>query len=101
MSRNTLDDPFMNNPALTTTPPSYRAALTGFMCCLVLTLLALLDVRRGFLFADYPVRTLFYVLTPWHALMLAAGAVGMFVFHRGLRSLEAPTSRTHHASSGR
>jgi uncharacterized membrane protein YraQ (UPF0718 family) len=59
------------------------------MCCLVLTLLALLDVRRGFLFADYPVRTLFYVLTPWHGLMLAGGAVGMFVFHRGLRSLEA------------
>ena len=89
MSRNTLDDPFMNNPALTTTPPSYRATLTGFMCCLVLTLLALLDVRRGFLFADYPVRTLFYVLTPSHALTLAAGAAGMWAFHRGLRSREA------------
>jgi len=58
------------------------------MCCLTLTLLALLDVRRGFLFADYPVRTLFYVLTPWHGLMLAAGVAGMFVFHRGLRSRE-------------
>lgn len=68
---------------------AYTAVLTGFMGCLALTLLALVDIRRGFLFADYSIRTLFYVLTPWHGLMLAAGAVGMFVFHRGLRNREA------------
>src|SRR5687768_12801017 len=82
------DDGFMNNPGLTTTPATYRAKLAGFMCSLALTLLALLDVRRGFLFADYPLRTLFYVFAPSHALMLAAGVTGMFLLHRGLRSRE-------------
>ena len=75
---------------------TYMAVLTGFMTCLALTLLALLDVRRGFLFADYPVRTLFYVLTPWHALMLVAGAAGMFAFHRGLRTRDAHSQQPAH-----
>lgn len=34
-------------------------------------------MRRGFLFSVYPVRTLFYVFTPIHGLMLAAGLAGM------------------------
>src|SRR6188508_2325237 len=79
---------FMNHPGLATTPTPYRVVLAGFMSSLALTLLALLDIRRGFLFADYPIRTLFYVLAPWHGLMLATGASGMFVFHRRLRSWE-------------
>src|SRR5688572_12360253 len=84
----------MTSPGLTTMPAGYRALLTGFVCCLALTLLALLDVRRGFLFADYPVRTLFYVLTPSHALMLATGIAGMLRFHRELRNREVDLSGT-------
>jgi uncharacterized membrane protein YraQ (UPF0718 family) len=91
-----LDDPFVNNPALTTAPPSYRVVLAGFMFSLALTLLALLDVRRGFLFVDYPVRTLFYVLAPSHALMLAGGVAGMYASHRGLRSREAHLLQPSH-----
>ena len=89
------DDRFMNTPGLTPMPAAYRTALTAFMSCLALTLLALLDVRRGFLFADYPVRTLFFVFTPSHALMLAAGVAGMRWSYRALRSQE---TQVHEAS---
>ena len=92
----TLDDPLVDSPGLTTTSPAYAAVLAGFMCCLALTLLALLDLRRGFLFADYSIRTLFYALTPWHGLMLAAGSTGMFVLHRGLRRREAHLQQPPH-----
>ena len=84
----------MNSPELTTTPASCRFALAGFMCCLALTLLAPLDVRRGFLLPDYPVRTFFYVFTPSHALIFAAGVEGMPWSYRGLRNLEAHLADT-------
>lgn len=68
--------------------------MAGFILFLVLTLLTLLDCRRGILFADYPVRTLFYVLHPLHALMLASGIAGMFACYRGSRRLETELSGT-------
>jgi uncharacterized membrane protein YraQ (UPF0718 family) len=66
-----------------------RGWMTGFVLCLALTLLTLVDFRRGFLFAAYPVRSLFYAFSPWHVAMLAVGIAGMAVCHRGLRGLEA------------
>jgi heme/copper-type cytochrome/quinol oxidase subunit 3 len=50
--------------------------------------LTLLDVRRGFLFPAYSVRTLFYVFTPIHGVMLAAGVAGMIACYRGVASRE-------------
>ena len=47
----------------------YAGMLAGFIVFFTLTLLTLLDVRRGFLFAEYAVRTFFYVFTPWHVPM--------------------------------
>jgi len=71
------------------TPASYRATMVGFVVFFALTLLTLLDVRRGFLFADYSVRTFFYVFNPAHVPMLAMGIAGMFACYRGSNILEA------------
>ena len=68
---------------------SYATFIGGFIVFLALTLLTLLDVRRGFLFDVYPVRTLFYVFTPIHGLMLTSGLVGMTACYRGARSHES------------
>jgi uncharacterized membrane protein YraQ (UPF0718 family) len=63
--------------------------IPGFIVSFALALLTLLDMRRGVLSAEYPVRTFFLVLTPWHIPMLAAALGGMFVCYRGLRGLDA------------
>lgn len=68
------------------------AALAGFISSLFLALLALLDFRRGFVFAGYPVRTLFFVLTPAHGLMLVVAIGGMAASHHALRRLERSVS---------
>ena len=39
--------------------------LTGFIVSFALALVTLLDIRRGVLFAEYPVRTFFLVFNPW------------------------------------
>jgi len=64
--------------------------IVGFVLSLALALLALVDFRRGFLFAAYPARSLFYAFSPWHVPMLAAGIIGMLVCYRALRSQDAP-----------
>ena len=69
---------------------SYMAVLAAFMGCLALTLLAFLDIRRGFLFDDYAVRTLFFVFTPVHVGMLAVGIAGMRTLLQELRRRETP-----------
>ena len=74
--------------------PSYGTFIGGFIVFLAVTLLALLDVRRGFLFEMYPVRTLFYVFTPIHGLMLTSGLVGMIACYRGATSRESRLSDT-------
>lgn len=43
---------------------SYQVFVAGAVTFLGLTLLTLLDIRRGFLFESYPVRTFFGVFTP-------------------------------------
>ncbi len=68
----------------------YAAVLAAFMGCLALTLLGFLDIRRGFLFAAYPVRTHFFAFTPLHLGMVAAGVAGMWASQRELRRREAP-----------
>jgi hypothetical protein len=74
---------------------SYVVFLTGLSSFLALTLLGLLDIRRGFLFAGYPVRTPFLVLIPAHGLMLAAGLAGMTAFYAGVKRTE---TRSPHAA---
>jgi uncharacterized membrane protein YraQ (UPF0718 family) len=69
-------------------PIVYRAWLAGFLLSLGLALLALVDFRRGFLFAAYPVRSLFYAFSPLQIAMVAAAAAGMFACYRAARALE-------------
>ncbi len=69
-------------------PIVYRAWLVGFVLSLGVTLLALVDFRRGFLFAAYPARSLFYAFNPLQIAMAAAGATGMFACYRAVRALE-------------
>jgi uncharacterized membrane protein YraQ (UPF0718 family) len=66
----------------------YRRLLAGFILFLALTLLTLLDFRRGFLFAAYPARTLVYAFHPLHLAMLTAGLAGMYGCYRRLNALE-------------
>ena len=59
--------------------------LTGFIVSFALALVTLLDIRRGVLFAVYPVRTFFLVFNPWHVPLLLTAIAGMLACHRGLR----------------
>jgi uncharacterized protein len=68
--------------------------ISGFVFSLALALLALVDFRRGFLFATYPARSLFYAFNPWQLLLFAAGLAGMFVCHRALRQRDATARGT-------
>lgn len=70
------------------TPSLYRVCLVGFLACLALTLLTIVDIRRGFLFSEY-VRSPFAVFHVAHLAMLAVGASGMALCYALLRSLEA------------
>jgi uncharacterized membrane protein YraQ (UPF0718 family) len=70
----------------------YATCIGGLTVFLAVTLLALLDVRRGFLFDVYPVRTLFYVFTPVHGVMLTSGLVGMIACYWGAKSRESRLS---------
>ena len=85
---------YMVEARMAGTPASYRGMMVGFIVFFALTLLTLLDVRRGFLFADYPVRTFFSVFNPVHVPMLAIGIAGMFACYRGANMLEAQLSDT-------
>ena len=66
--------------------------MAGFVLFLALTLLTILDFRRGFLFAHYSVRTLFYLFNPLHVVMLAVGLAGMRVCYFGLQARERQVS---------
>src|SRR5687767_7305943 len=63
---------------------AYQGLMAGLVLFLALTLFTLVDFRRGFLLAEYPARTFFYVFNPLHALMLATGILGMAACYRGL-----------------
>ena len=67
---------------------SYRAWTAGFVLSLALTLLALVDFRRGFLFTEYRARSLFYAFNPLQLVLFAAGAAGIVVCRRAMRRLD-------------
>jgi hypothetical protein len=72
----------------TAIPAQYRRVLAAFVFSFALALLALVDFRRGFLFAAYPARSVFYAFHPLQIVMLAAGAAGMMACYRRLAVLE-------------
>ena len=72
---------------------TYRTYMTGFVLCLALTLLSVVDFRRGFLFASYPFRSLFYAFNPLQAVMIAVGVAGMFLCYRVLRRSDRAAAR--------
>jgi uncharacterized membrane protein YraQ (UPF0718 family) len=74
----------------------YRATLSGLIGCVALTLLTILDIRRGFLFDAYATRSAFYVLHALHLPMLAIGVLGVLVCHSRLRCMEDRTTATAH-----
>jgi len=67
---------------------TYRSRLTGFVVFFALILLTLVDFRRGFLFAGYPIRNPFFAFHPLHLLMLAVGVAGMMVCYRQMKTLD-------------
>lgn len=69
-------------------PFLYKLSLSGFVIFLALTLLALVDFRRGFLFTDY-VRSPYSAYHPGQLLILAIGAVGLLLCYQFLKSFEA------------
>jgi uncharacterized membrane protein YraQ (UPF0718 family) len=68
--------------------------MIGFIVSFALALLTLLDIRRGVLLAEYPVRTFFLVFNPWHVPMLVMAMAGMFACYRGLSRRDAQLSGT-------
>lgn len=72
----------------TPTPSLYKLSLAGFIAFLALTLLAIVDFRRGFLFAEY-IRSPYSAYHPAQLGMLTIGAAGMFLCYQLLKSLEA------------
>ncbi|MBI2887214.1 MAG: permease [Chloroflexi bacterium] len=71
LGRSASDIPAAGAPARAWWP---LAALVG---AFALCLLALVDVRRGFLLPEYPVRTPYLLLSPYHGLMLATGVLAV------------------------
>ena len=68
--------------------------IVGFIASFALALLTLLDIRRGVLFAEYPLRTFFLVFNPWHVPMLVIAMAGMFACYRVLSRRDAQFSGT-------
>lgn len=61
----------------------YLLCYTGFLAFLALTLLAVVDFRRGFLFATYA-RSPYAAFHPAHLAAAVLGPVGMVLCYRGL-----------------
>ena len=72
----------------------YLAYIGIFATSLACLLLALLDVRRGFLFDAYPVRSAFGTFSSIHVLMVASAVTGMLASYRRLIRREADVSDT-------
>lgn len=77
-------DSFREQPV----PSSYKWSLVAFVGFLGLSLLAIVDLRRGFLFTEYFFRSSYLALSPLHPLMLAVGLTGLLVSHRSLKRHE-------------
>lgn len=67
----------------------YKWSLAGFVAFVTLSLLTIVDFRRGFLFTKYTLTTPYFVFNPWHVLMLAVGVAGLWVCYRSLKRYEA------------
>jgi uncharacterized membrane protein YraQ (UPF0718 family) len=77
-------------------PVGYRLSLGGFVVSLALTLLTLVDFRRGFLFSaaeGYLSRTPYFSFSPWHLPMLFIGLVGIGISYMMIRSYESVIER--------
>ncbi len=70
-------------------PAAYQWSLVTFVAFAALSLLTVVDIRRGFLFTEYVLKTPYFVLNPWHLLMLAIGVAGLLASYQSLRSHEA------------
>lgn len=66
----------------------YRLTLALFVAFLALGLLALVDLRRGFLFDEYMWVTPWYAFARWHLIMFAASIGGLALTYRRLRQRE-------------
>ena len=84
----------LDDAHLVRTSAAYRGMMIGLVLSLVLTLLTILDFRRGFLFAAYPVRSVFYAFNPAHVPLLGMGLAGIFACYQGINHLEARVSGT-------
>lgn len=69
-------------------PSFYKLSLAGFVFFLVLTLLMIVDFRRGFLFTEY-LRSPYSAYHPLQLAILAIGATGMVLSYQLLKSFEA------------
>jgi hypothetical protein len=73
---------------------SGQVFVAGAVTLLALTLLTLLDIRRGFLFRTIQYER-FSVYSPIHGAMLAAGLGGMLACYRGAKNREPSVPVTH------
>lgn len=75
-------------------PVRFKLSLAGFITSLAVSLLAIVDFRRGFLFTTIQGFGEYFSRSPYHALsfydliLLSAGVFGMLYFFKQLRSLE-------------
>lgn len=72
----------------------YRWSLAIFVAFLALGLLALVDLRRGFLFDEYAWVTPWYAFAKWHLVMFAASIGGVALMYRRLRQRELAMGTT-------
>src|SRR5262249_34376068 len=68
--------------------PLYKVVLAGLIVFLAVSLLAIVDFRRGFLFSDYA-RSPYWAFHPAQPIILAISSAGLFVCYRILQSFEA------------
>jgi len=75
-------------------PAGYRLSLVAFVGFLALTLLTIVDFRRGFLFdlipgfGGYVFRTPYFAFNLWHPVLLCIGLLGLLFSYQTLRAYE-------------
>lgn len=75
-------------------PARYQRSLAAFVAFLALTLLAIVDFRRGFLFdlipglGGYVFRTPYFAFSPWHPALFCVGLLSLLFSYHVLRAEE-------------